>query len=192
MITIDEHTFDETLLNENSRVLDAGCRGFGFANWLVDNIGCEVTCIDADPRIENPNNQKINYLNRVITHDESNEKLNFYVFGNGTANFSEEVSQRPTDCIEYKLSTYKIKSMWDLIKLDIEGAEYDILRRMESPLAKQISVEFHQHTAAKKSDAFLLEMFNHISQWYEIINAVPEERHGCGKNYWDVLLKLKN
>ncbi len=191
MTIIDEHTFDETLLNANSKILDAGCRGFGFGKWIVENIGCEVTCIDGDPQIENPNIEKINYLNRIVTHDESNEKLILFVYGNGTANFSEEVAQRPTDCIEYIVPTYKIKPFWDLIKLDIEGAEYDILRRMEGPLAKQISVEFHQHTGAKKSPEFMLELFNHVSQWYDIIGAVPEERHGCGMNYWDVLLKLR-
>lgn len=189
MITIDEHTFDETLLTSNSRVLDVGCRGFNFANYIVDNFGCDVTAIDADPQIK-CNNPKIKYINAVVTNSNQNS-MKFFHFGNGTGSYSEECFQQPACCEVFEISTYKIEPFWDLIKLDCEGAEYNILQSMTSPLSRQLSVEFHEHTPARKGEDVIRNIFTHLSQWYNILGDNRQTLHGCESNYWDVLFILR-
>lgn len=190
LVTIDEHSFDSSLLTKDSLVLDAGCRGFGFAKWLSENIGCYIECVDADPEIDPPTVKGMSFVNAVIT-DSYKETLKFYSFGNGTGSFSEECGSEPGTCKVFEVETFKINPFWDLIKLDIEGGEYDILMNMQRPISRQLSVEFHEHTRAKRGEEFIQKLFIHLSQWYEIIGANKEHRHGCGANYWDVLFKLK-
>ena len=78
---------------------------------------------------------------------------------------------------------------WDLIKMDIEGEEIKVLRSLQHPYCKQISVEFHAHCGQTKQE--LDELLDWLSTWYDIHNRVWEERHGAGFNYWDVLLIAK-
>ncbi len=189
MTTIDEHTFDESLLTPNSRVLDIGCRGFNFANYIIDNFGCEVTAIDADPQIR-CDNTKINFINAVVTSGQQS-KMKFFSFGNGTGSYSEECFQQPSVCEVFEIPTYKIEPFWDLIKMDCEGAEYGILQSMTSPLAKQMSVEFHEHTPARKGESIVNDIFVHLSQWYVISGNEKKALHGCESNYWDVLFTLR-
>jgi hypothetical protein len=80
---------------------------------------------------------------------------------------------------------------WDLIKMDCEGAEYGILQSMTSPLAKQMSVEFHEHTPARKGESIVNDIFVHLSQWYVISGNEKKALHGCESNYWDVLFTLR-
>lgn len=77
---------------------------------------------------------------------------------------------------------------WDAIKLDCEGAEYPILASFDRAWAKQISVEFHQHTHHRRSDQKLTELMDHLSQWYDVVQHRLESRYDCGPNYWDTLL----
>lgn len=190
MVTIDEHTFDETLLNENSKVLDVGCRGFNFALWIRQNTGAKVTAIDADPAIVDPLIKGVEYLNRAVVSDITGA-VDYYSFGNGTASYIETCGGKPSECEVFHVKTYKIEPFWDLIKLDCEGAEYDILMNMDRPIAKQISVEFHEHTQAAKGDDYMQKLFARLSVDYHIGNLIKETRHGCIANYWDVLLTLK-
>lgn len=190
IVTVHEHSFKPSLLNRESKVLDVGCRDFQFAQWFIDNIGCKVTCIDADPTIKDPKIKGVTFLNKAVTHSDK-EKLRLFAFGNGSGSYTEEVFERPSECKEYEVETYRITPFWDLIKLDCEGAEYEILMNMTEPLAKQISVEFHEHTPAAKGQLYISKLFNHLWQWYDIHGDVQEKRHGCGENYWDVLFILK-
>lgn len=188
MQTIDEHTFDETLLTKDSKVLDCGCRGFGFANWIKNNIGCYVLAIDADPNVSPP--ADIEYLNAAVTSSDT-AYVKIYTFGNGTANYIETIKDRPSESIDFVVRTYKIQPYWDLIKLDIEGAEGDLLLNMKQPIARQLSVEFHRHCCVFQTEEYVQSIFNHLSQWYNIIGANREKRHGCSLNYWDVLFIQK-
>lgn len=190
MITIDEHTFNEKLLTKTSKVLDVGCRGFGFARWITENICCAVTAIDADPNIKDPGLPNVVFANCAVTHTDVKE-VDIYLFGNGTANYTSQVFSKPAQCEVATVPAYRITPFWDLIKLDCEGAEYGILENMIKPLARQITVEFHEHTPAAKGDAYMQNLFNKLSKWYTIKGLEKKAAHGCAPNFWDVLLTLK-
>lgn len=184
MITVHEHTFDETLLKPGANVLDLGCRGFEFTDAL-HKLGCNLYPVDCD---DLPGHS---YYKCAIGHTEgfcevihTSDPLATYVKPstdyNGThmhtiESFSKEVGV----------------THWDLIKMDIEGSELSILWNIRHPIAKQISVEFHAHCRPVQTKEHLDQLIEHLSQWYTIYNAVWEKRHGCSENYWDVLLIAK-
>lgn len=196
MVTIAGHSFDETLLTPKSKVLDLGCQGFELANWMASNIECDITCMDANQYISLPAwsmaYPKIKYYHRIVTNSDA-KKLRFFILNSGNSGYSEEVHDMPAagSYQEHVYATYKIQPYWDLVKMDIGGAEYGILDSMKEPLAKQISVTFHEHRPYAKGDEYMQKLFTHLSQWYYIHGAVKEERAPWRENYWNVLFVQK-
>src|SRR6185312_13911932 len=178
IITVGEHSFDKSLLHKTSKVLDCGCRGFEFSKWVAENIGCRVVAVDADPEIANPKITNVEYKHAAVVAGDQT-KVAYYTFGNGTGNYIEDVYDQPAECEVHEVPAYRIKPFWDLIKMDIEGAEYNILSSMEEPLATQISVELHEHTSAKIGEVEVQRLFAHMGKWYDAYNVVKEKRHGC-------------
>lgn len=185
--TIDEHSFCAELLPENANILDAGCRGMGFANYFR-GLGHKVLAIDIDvfdgdymqcgigpcmgaAKVSNDSDVQARKIKDLRFHgtimpDE------FWVFR------LQELEQM-AKCEKF-----------DLIKLDVEGEEFHILGSATHPIAKQVSVEFHAHTGTNDKEELDL-LLDTLSQWYDIYNRVWEKRHGCSENYWDVLLVAK-
>lgn len=80
---------------------------------------------------------------------------------------------------------------WDLVKLNIEGAEYDILSQWPGPIAKQIVVSFHEHTSEGRGGSEVGRIMEHLGKWYQVIQHVNEPRYGCASNWWDTVLVQK-
>jgi hypothetical protein len=76
---------------------------------------------------------------------------------------------------------------WDVIKLNIEGSEYDVLDTWPGPIARQIVVSFHEHTPRARGRAECDRLIAKMGQWYKAFNVVWEKRYCCSENYWDVL-----
>jgi hypothetical protein len=89
------------------------------------------------------------------------------------------------------IDSLKVDGNWDLIKLNIEGSEYDVLDTWPGPIARQIVVSFHEHTPRARGRAECDRLIAKISQWYDVQNVVWEKRYGCSENYWDLLFTLK-
>lgn len=194
--TIDEHSVDLSLLHEKANILDAGCRGMGFTNYFRQ-LGHKVVAIDID-YLENSDYRRVGlaaiggkaYISthtdpqaRKLISPKPFEKMN-------TANMKTLAANEV-----FVLTLNQIKKgegieSFDLIKLDIEGEEYSVLRTATHPVAKQISCEFHAHTGSQTKEE-LDELLEWMSEWYTIHNAVWEKRHGCSENYWDVLCTAK-
>lgn len=149
MITIDGHTFDETLLS-GGWVIDAGCRGFNFTNELL-RLGCPTLAIDIEDLQDRTN---VAFKQAALTNYSGQTEC--YLWGNGTGNFIKGINETPGNTPDRPVQTsivpaitlqdiYKeIGTDIDLLKLDIEGAEYLVLEKFE-PIPKQITVEFHEH-----------------------------------------------
>src|SRR3990167_524046 len=188
---VGEHTIDAALLIDGGYVLDAGCRDFTFARGLVAR-GCKVVALDADPTIEDPKIPGIAFFNLgiadepgmrcLIMHDNPEARC--------LAPVNVEVQAKTVDVLTVTL-TGLMETLgilrWDAVKLDIEGAEYGILRDWPGPIASQISIEFHEHCSAQPKSVYD-EIFKHLGQWYEIVQHTKEVRHCCQPNFWDTLL----
>ncbi len=83
--------------------------------------------------------------------------------------------------------------VWDVVKLDCEGAEYGVLLDWPGPIANQITVEFHEHTGANEKGIEMYQrILRHLKQWYRVIQHETSQEHGIKTpNYWDSLFVLK-
>lgn len=170
MITIDQHTFDETLLT-GGWVIDAGCRGFNLAN----NMPGKVYAIDLEDFSKEWFAPDTIFKHAALTHYSGQTEC--YLFGNGTGNFIKGVNEVPGNTEDRPVQTIIVPAITlqdiykeigtdiDLLKLDIEGAEYEILENLE-PIPKQISVEFHEHTVREKHNLYIDKIMNHLCKSY--------------------------
>lgn len=182
MTTIDQHTFDEDIINNGiwmdkpGWVIDAGCRGWDFTHELL--IKRPVYAIDIEnfdipkwPHIEN----QLIFKQAALTNKSGQTEA--YFFGNGTGNFIKGINQVPGNlpdrpmqiqtvpCITLQDIYNEIGTDIDLLKLDIEGAEYEILENIE-PTPKQITVEFHEHCHTDLHNKYIDKIMEHLCKSY--------------------------
>ncbi len=195
LVTIGEHTIDVSLLTRGGCVLDAGCRDFTFAKG-INKRGCLVAAIDADPTIEDPEHVGITYINRALAATEG--RVYLAMTPDPQARY---ITSKPLIGADSRsvwahsivsLSSHMGVEQWEVVKLDIEGAEYEILQQWPGgSIAKQISVEFHEHVRPRPQRIYDA-IFKHLDQWYTVIQHEKTARHCCAANYWDTLLIRKD
>lgn len=181
MITIDDHTFDEKLLTETGWIIDAGCRGFKFANYITENkprishqdFNYRTYCLDIEGFEATGNITVFKQAALSATPGQTEA----YFFGNGTGNFIKGINgvpgnteDRPCEtktvqCITLQDIYAEIGTDIDLLKLDIEGAEYEILENIE-PIPRQITVEFHEHVHQHLHDKYIDKVMAHLCTHY--------------------------
>jgi len=198
---VDEHSFDPAMLC-GLPVLDVGCRGFKLARHFASR-GHLVVAVDPDPevRMESPV-ENILTRNLAITSRELYGDAVLWKFGNGTANYlARKGWAAPASAAAVQVGAVDILTLmdwmlveeWDLVKLDCEGEEYRILADWPGPVARQISVEFHEHAGRNAEGEAWYErvLWRHLSRWYRVVRHEKEPRHCAGENYWDTLLVRK-
>ena len=182
--TIAEHSLIPSLLPEKGFIIDAGCRNFQFRD-AMKAMGHKVYAIDCD-----------------LLDDPCEEYYRFALSNkNGFANISRTNDPQATsittvdtgeviECMTLEAFSQirgPLHGRWDLIKLDIEGSEYEVIMAMEKAITRQLSVEFHMHTGVYDMKE-LEEMENHLHDLgYEFIQHKLSAQHGLGENYWDSL-----
>lgn len=184
MITVAEHTFEETLLPDCANILDLGCRGFVFADELT-RLGHWVCCVDADELPGGKHYWKIaitnynGYCEVIPNKDPQGFRI------------GKKSSDGLKCCTLPMFSNWNDVDFWDLIKIDIEGSEYEVIMSLTEPPAKQLSIEFHLHTKIY-GDAQVKEMEDKLlSLGYFPAKHDKTSAHGMGLNYWDSLFILK-
>lgn len=177
MMTIEEHTFEETLLTEKL-VIDAGCRGFHFAESLAD-LCCPVLALDIED-FNRKNDGRIWFKHAALW--DKTEPIEVHRFGNGTANFVKGLNSIPYNgpdrpCVTETVQAYTLDHLLtmtsskiiDLLKLDVEASEYRILLNIKADLLpRQITVETHRHVNKVLHDEQWPLVLNHLDQWYSV------------------------
>lgn len=192
LIAIGEHTIDESLLTPGGWVLDAGCRDFTFSRGMVAR-GCKVLALDADPTVEDQKIDGVTFLHSAIAakhglfyfHMHENPEARSFV----SAPVDDKSIVVTAHTIEELMQAHSVER-FDAVKLDVEGAEYDILRNWPGPIARQISIEFHEHVAPRPQGIYD-EIFKHLGQHYDVIQHEKTARHCTHPNWWDTLLTLR-
>jgi hypothetical protein len=184
MITvIAEHSVDLSLLPEKANIMDAGCRGFLFTNE-IKRLGHQVFPIDID-----------------LLHPAPYYYIAAIAGSDGTCSVLADKDPQATkithgfDIPKYTIPTFSKMvevHFWDLIKLDIEGSEYEVIMSLTEPPAKQLSIEFHLHTGIY-GDAQVKEMEDKLlSLGYFPAKHDKYPAHGLSPNYWDSLFILQS
>lgn len=183
MITeIAEHSVDLSLLPERANILDIGCRGFGFTDYFK-RLGHIVCAVDLDDL-----NTEQSYYQCAITG---------YNGKTGILKTSDPQATRITPgcaVAAYTLDSFSKFvgiDFWDLIKIDIEMAEFPLIMSLDKAPAKQLSIEFHLHYGEYGQAEMKLMEDKLMSLGYEATQHKLDERHGAGYNYWDSLFILR-
>lgn len=180
---VHEHSVALDLLRkEGSNILDLGCRTCEFTKYF-DALGHFVVPVDIDSTIltDRP------YLNMAVTNYKGTCGIRRSQDAQATK-MSRVLTDELVNCttIEGISDSFKIP-YWDLIKIDVEGAEYEIIMGLTKAPAKQISWEAHLHTGAYSMQEGRQMELKLLSLGYKAIKHELTEAHGAGKNYWDSL-----
>jgi hypothetical protein len=177
---IAEHSVDTDLLPTKAVILDLGCRGFAFTDELRRR-GHKVFPVDID-RFENEEYYQFaisNKSGRVGVKRTDDPQATTITEGN------EVLCMTLPEFMDV-LGTAFV----DLIKIDIEGSEYEVIISLTSAPATQLSIEFHLHTGVYKINE-LTQMVKHLEALgYTAVQHEKTAQHGCGFNYWDSLFVL--
>lgn len=191
---IDHHSIDTSLLRKGP-VLDVGARGFVFSRALAER-GCRVVAMDPDPGIPDPGIPGVTFLRRALVGANSgigqlvldpNPEAR-YVLGHMETTRKPTVSV-PCSTIADVMWDQKV-SVWDAVKLNCEGEEYEILGRWPGPISRQIVVSFHEHYRPR-GKAVVDRIVDRLGQWYDVVQHPYDSRYSGGMNWWDSVFALK-
>ncbi len=175
---IFEHSVDLDLLPKQANILDLGCRGFAFTKYFRE-LGHKVWPVDIDILQEGQA-----YYHMAISNFEG--RTGVLHTNDKQATRMKKGDEVPCHTIESFSKLAEVKR-WDLIKIDVEGAEYEIIMSLTKAPAKQISVEFHLHTGIYTQKQ-MSEMENKLmTLGYTAAQHQLTEQHGAGYNYWNSL-----
>lgn len=155
-------------LNSESVVIDLGAYQGEWANEIHAKFGCQVTAVEPTEYIRNYQHGTI-FNVAAGTH---NGKISFGGRAYYTSAF--EPGDHEYDCIDVN-PIIKAYAVIDLLKINIEGAEYDVLQHIIGAglhtRIKNIQVQFHQINGAP------------YEQWYNQIAAGLNKSHGLTWRY---------
>ena len=176
---IGEHTIDISFLPvSGAKILDLGARGFSFCNAFPQHF---VTSVDCD-KLDGDYLQCAvsDYDGECAVKHVSDPQATTITPGMGIPCYTLKTLSEVVGC-----------QFWDVIKIDVEGSEREIIKSMDKPWAKQISIEFHLHTGAYGQYTMRLMEVKLQQLGYIQIQHNLEKRHGLSLNYWDSLFILK-
>lgn len=198
--TISDHTVMWPL-KPNATVLDVGSRNYGFSNACA-RLGARVWAIEPDTDVAQPMYSEIELIPGALVARGNTGTKQLIKWSSGEGNHLTDFhGEHPQDATLQETPSYSIDEImvlagvdfWDVVKLDCEGAEYEILLDWPGPIAEQITVEFHDFCGANPGGAKVHEqIIAHLSQWYDIVQHEPDVRYYTTlPNYWDSLFVLK-
>lgn len=166
---IHGHTYESSIINKTGWVLDLGCNDFIVTKHFLD-LGLKVISLDPIKEINIPSellkDPNFYFLNKACVGTKTDSIMLYYEYQAWGANSLYNTPEKLHKMIDGKsihghgnnplknkyyveLTTIKQLmeefeiSQFELIKMDVEGAEYDILENLPENCSKQISVEFH-------------------------------------------------
>lgn len=187
---LSEHSVDVSLLTPGGFVLDAGCRDFSFSMEMVARY-MNVVALDPDPEVKDPHMENLRFHHAALIADKGKGQAKFKLTADPQARHLSESGDIEVSTIDIvTLAAMSSVGIWDVVKLDIEGSEYGVLRSWPGSISKQISVEFHDHIE-KRSDSCYQEILKHLGQWYTPMSHERSKRHCLPENFWDSLFILR-
>lgn len=204
--TIAEHSFIEEMIDSNGSILDLGSgRMLSFSIPVADYVK-KVIAVDVQKPIVDYNRESINFENLAISvKDNEKVKVHKYSDYNAYSTVINPLNDGINNKIdEYEIETVTIKSLqekynidlFEIAKFDIEGAEYEILLKIDKPMSKQLSIEFHDFRGMNYfGENYYKLLFERIGKWYRVVKHEWTRHKGfpldMGWNYWDSLFILK-
>lgn len=179
---IDGHIIFTSELTAGGWIIDAGCRHFRLEKKLTllssfySHTNFKYLCLDPDPIIIPPKG----VIFKPYALMTENGTVNYCGWSTGEGNYIYKDEKPHYATLDIEVQSRTIKSLmaeyginqFELAKLDVEGAEYDILLSINFAFAKQVAVEFHQclgHNNHGTHDDYIKKLMNsEFGNFYEI------------------------
>lgn len=209
MISIYEHSVEESLIQKGGFAIDFGCGTDFLFSKGIEKYGLKVISVDPNPKIVNiPENANIFYENCALVTKEDIQNVTMKLYNDADAAtismansdilHSTSSTIVKTTTIENIMKKYSV-DQFEILKLDIEGSEYEFLMSIDRPIAKQITVEFHDFRNINpyfpNNEKYYELLFEKLGKWYRVAKHKLEEHKGMPQNlkynYWDSLFILK-
>lgn len=186
-VVVYNHSFIPKLIGSDW-VIDCGANRGDFSCWLSENTRAKVIAYEPDPRLFGllPERERVTYYNLALA--ASDGQLSLYL---GDELCSSIVHREHSNAKEVKVTAVELSAHLascevgtiGLLKLDIEGAELDVLPALTTEFlarVKQITCEFHEFL-----DPTTLPRVETVIRTLEVhgFYAINFSRH----NYGDVL-----
>jgi len=163
-IVFSEHSYYPDMISDNPVLLDLGACYGAFSKHFIEKFpAAKIVLVEANPtnfkQISIDSNQCM-ILNKAVSLKE--DKIVFYEDENSSQNGSTLYNY--FDGIKHEIETVSLDKLLsdfasvDLVKMDIEGAEWEVLLNTpaESLLKiQQLTVEFHDFIEKGKKNATL-------------------------------------
>lgn len=201
LTTVAEHSFRSELLSDNPVVLDLGCFKGEFLAQFIQLFPAyrKYVAVEANASLVSPLrvaflDSRICIIESVVRSESAptgwffldldNEVESSCVFHDGNGH-----RWRPVEgpCIAFRELVQELGNV-DLVKMDIEGAEWEILKDWDSALTQrisQLSVEFHDFLDPVRRDDTLGCIARLKSFGYEVQHSGTHHAHGS--DFYDVL-----
>ena len=145
------HSFSKDLLGNSAVVLDCGANHGEFSKWISENWNAVVHGFEPDSRLfpQLPSLPNTHFHHIAVSGTGDPLTLRLGEARCSSAFFSEKTGQKSILVGSIKLDEFCRKNSItkvDLIKLDVEGAELEILNNLPKKFLRnigQITVEFH-------------------------------------------------
>lgn len=145
------HSFVSDFLGGAPVVLDCGSNRGAFAKALAEGFGARVFGFEPDPRLFPclPEVEGVSFFDLAVSSQAREMVLNLGVSSCSSARFQEGAAQEAAVVGGVSLDGFCAEQSIvriDLLKLDIEGAEIDVLESLPDGFLEtvgQVTVEFH-------------------------------------------------
>jgi len=150
-VRVESHTFSADLVRPNSWVLDLGANECHFSSFVIDRFGAKVVAAEPNAALPAPEDPRLD-LRRVAIGTSSGSATLFVATDDSEAS---SIVARPAGVTVAEVTVETatldelardIEGEIDILKIDIEGAEVDVLLGVSDELlgrCRQLCVEYH-------------------------------------------------
>lgn len=166
-------------MDKNSIVIDTG----GYRGDWTENIymgyECNIFVLEPMKAYHDLIVARFNYTNRIIPVNialsNKTEQAEISIEGDSSSIFNQEGVKEIIQCVDVKdfFEEYKLNEV-DLMKINIEGSEYDLLERI---------IELDLHKKIKNFQIQFHRFIEHCDVRRKKIQEALSETHDCTWNY---------
>ena len=186
-VRVNGHTFFDRFISSDSVVLDLGANMGRFSLDMIAKFGCRCYAVEANPEVFKtiPQSERLKAFNFAVAKESGTLELNIAENSEASSLLAKE--GKPSD---HKVSVAAIRLdeftkdqgliAIDLLKMDIEGAEIQVLDSCSDEFLQnisQITLEFHDFAGIVTRDE-VMRVIRRLTQLGFLAIQMSRPSHG--------------